>query len=42
MPRTFLTRQARWFPEGSLAELPDIDAEGAHAGILLDGSGVRS
>jgi hypothetical protein len=26
MPRTFLTRQARWFPEGSLAELPDIDA----------------
>jgi ectoine hydroxylase-related dioxygenase (phytanoyl-CoA dioxygenase family) len=27
MPRTFLTRQARWFPEGSLAELPDIDAD---------------
>src|SRR6202012_4966452 len=26
MPRTCLTRQARWFPEGSLAELPDIDA----------------
>jgi ectoine hydroxylase-related dioxygenase (phytanoyl-CoA dioxygenase family) len=26
MPRTFLTRQAHWFPEGSLAELPDIDA----------------
>ena len=26
LPRTFLTRQARWFPEGSLAELPDIDA----------------
>src|SRR5277367_7175876 len=26
MPRTFLTRQARWFPEASLAELPDIDA----------------
>ena len=22
MPRTFLYRQARWFPEGSLAELP--------------------
>src|SRR3984957_12960223 len=31
MPRTFLTRQAHWFPEGSLAELPDIDADpGAH------------
>jgi hypothetical protein len=29
MPRTFLTRQARWFPEGSLAELPDIDADPA-------------
>ena len=27
MPRTFLNRQARWFPEGSLAELPDIDAD---------------
>jgi ectoine hydroxylase-related dioxygenase (phytanoyl-CoA dioxygenase family) len=27
MPRTFLTGQARWFPEGSLAELPDIDAD---------------
>jgi ectoine hydroxylase-related dioxygenase (phytanoyl-CoA dioxygenase family) len=26
MPRTFLTAEARWFPEGSLAELPDIDA----------------
>ena len=26
MPRTFLHKQARWFPEGSLAELPDIDA----------------
>jgi len=27
MPRTFLAKEARWFPEGSLAELPDIDAE---------------
>lgn len=25
MPRTFLDHQARWFPEGSLAELPEID-----------------
>jgi ectoine hydroxylase-related dioxygenase (phytanoyl-CoA dioxygenase family) len=27
MPRTFLDGQAKWFPPGSLAELPDIDAE---------------
>ena len=27
MPRTFLLREARWFPEGSLAEIPDIEAE---------------
>jgi ectoine hydroxylase-related dioxygenase (phytanoyl-CoA dioxygenase family) len=26
MPRTFLDAQARWFPEGSLEELPDIEA----------------
>jgi ectoine hydroxylase-related dioxygenase (phytanoyl-CoA dioxygenase family) len=26
MPRTFLAGEARWFPEGSLAELPDIEA----------------
>ena len=25
MPRTFLRKEARWFPEGSLAELPDIE-----------------
>ena len=27
MPRTFLDEQARWFPEGSLAELPDFPAD---------------
>jgi hypothetical protein len=27
MPRTFRDQQARWFPEGSLAELPPIEAE---------------
>ena len=27
MPRTFLDGQAKWFPEGALAELPDIDAD---------------
>jgi ectoine hydroxylase-related dioxygenase (phytanoyl-CoA dioxygenase family) len=26
MPRTFLAREARWFPDGTLAEIPDIDA----------------
>jgi ectoine hydroxylase-related dioxygenase (phytanoyl-CoA dioxygenase family) len=25
MPRAFMTNQAKWFPEGSLTELPDID-----------------
>jgi len=29
MPRTFLTEQAKWFPEGTLAELPDIEADRA-------------
>jgi ectoine hydroxylase-related dioxygenase (phytanoyl-CoA dioxygenase family) len=27
MPRTFLDGDAKWFPEGSLAELPDIEAD---------------
>ena len=27
MPRTFLDDRAAWFPEGSLAELPDFDAD---------------
>ncbi len=27
MPRTFREQQAKWFPEGSLQELPNIDAE---------------
>ena len=27
MPRSFQTQQAKWFPEGSLAVLPDIDAD---------------
>ncbi|NRQ49448.1 phytanoyl-CoA dioxygenase family protein [Aeromicrobium stalagmiti] len=29
MPRTFLDGEARWFPEGSLQELPDIEADRA-------------
>jgi ectoine hydroxylase-related dioxygenase (phytanoyl-CoA dioxygenase family) len=27
MPRSFMDAEARWFPEGSLAELPDIEAD---------------
>ncbi len=29
MPRTFMDNQAKWFPEGSLADLPDIEANRA-------------
>lgn len=29
MPRTFLDDQAKWFPDGSLAELPDFEADNA-------------
>jgi ectoine hydroxylase-related dioxygenase (phytanoyl-CoA dioxygenase family) len=29
MPRSFRDRQAQWFPEGSLADLPDVDANRA-------------
>jgi ectoine hydroxylase-related dioxygenase (phytanoyl-CoA dioxygenase family) len=29
MPRTFLRGEARWFPEGTLAELPDIESDRA-------------
>ena len=27
MPRTFMDNQAKWFPEGSLHEIPDIEAD---------------
>ena len=27
MPRSFMSHEAKWFPEGSLADLPDIEAE---------------
>jgi ectoine hydroxylase-related dioxygenase (phytanoyl-CoA dioxygenase family) len=27
MPRTFMDAQAKWFPEGTLDELPDIEAD---------------
>lgn len=34
MPRSFMDNQAKWFPEGSLAELPDIEAERNNYSIL--------
>lgn len=33
MPRSFMDDQARWFPDGALAEVPDIDS----ARVLPDG-----
>ncbi|WP_137121922.1 phytanoyl-CoA dioxygenase family protein [Segeticoccus rhizosphaerae] len=31
MPRSFMTNEAKWFPEGSLNDLPDVEADrGAH------------
>jgi len=34
MPRTFMDNQAKWFPEGSLADLPDIEAARAQYPIV--------
>ncbi len=34
MPRTFMTNEARWFPEGSLADLPDIEGTRDRHNIL--------
>ena len=34
MPRSFMDQQAKWFPEGSLADLPDIEAD-RHAHRIL-------
>ena len=34
MPRTFMDHQAKWFPEGSLANLPDIEGTRAQQPIL--------
>ena len=41
MPRTFLDGQARWFPEGSLADLPDVEADPA-ASRSSDGRSSRA
>lgn len=34
MPRTFMDNQAQWFPEGSLQDLPDIEADRSAHHIL--------
>ncbi|MGL6111106.1 MAG: phytanoyl-CoA dioxygenase family protein [Rubrivivax sp.] len=34
MPRSFMDHQAKWFPEGSLADLPDIEGTRAMQPIL--------
>ena len=34
MPRTFMTNEAKWFPEGSLADLPDIEARRSNYRVL--------
>jgi ectoine hydroxylase-related dioxygenase (phytanoyl-CoA dioxygenase family) len=34
MPRTFMTHQAKWFPEGSLAELPDMSLAANQARVI--------
>ncbi|HEY2682038.1 MAG TPA: phytanoyl-CoA dioxygenase family protein [Steroidobacteraceae bacterium] len=34
MPRSFMTAQAKWFPEGTLADLPNIDADRSAFPIL--------
>ena len=34
MPRTFLKKEAKWFPEGSLKEPPDIEADPDNYSVL--------
>ena len=34
MPRTFMTRRAKWFPEGTLADLPDMSAAENKARVI--------
>jgi ectoine hydroxylase-related dioxygenase (phytanoyl-CoA dioxygenase family) len=34
MPRSFMDAQAKWFPQGTLADLPDIDADRRRYKIL--------
>jgi ectoine hydroxylase-related dioxygenase (phytanoyl-CoA dioxygenase family) len=34
MPRAFMSNEARWFPEGSLADLPDVEARRSNYRVL--------
>ncbi|WP_374306539.1 phytanoyl-CoA dioxygenase family protein [Dongia sp.] len=34
MPRSFMSNEAKWFPEGSLSDLPDIEADRSAFDIL--------
>ncbi|MDE1949789.1 MAG: phytanoyl-CoA dioxygenase family protein [Burkholderiales bacterium] len=34
MPRTFMDNEAKWFPEGSLVEMPDIESDRARYPIV--------
>jgi ectoine hydroxylase-related dioxygenase (phytanoyl-CoA dioxygenase family) len=34
MPRSFQDKQAKWFPEGALADVPDVDADRAGHRVL--------
>lgn len=34
MPRSFMKNEAKWFPEGSLADLPDVEADRSRFNIL--------
>jgi len=34
MPRAFMSNEAKWFPEGSLADLPDIEAQRSNYRVI--------
>jgi ectoine hydroxylase-related dioxygenase (phytanoyl-CoA dioxygenase family) len=34
MPRSFMVQEAKWFPEGSLQEVPDVEADRGRYPIL--------
>jgi hypothetical protein len=41
MPRSFMDHQAKWFPEGSLQDLPDIEARASSSHHRLGGGAGR-
>jgi ectoine hydroxylase-related dioxygenase (phytanoyl-CoA dioxygenase family) len=41
MPRTFMDHQAKWFPEGSLVELPDVEGTRHLRGTDTSPAGAR-